>query len=150
MKSDDEDNAAKGRGAIGIVTTEGAVPGRAASYEGGGKMATYSVDVERRDYFRVDVALPVAYWRETDHVQTKLDLMPVNISGSGMRLVAERPMAVGDTVSLRIGLPSGVVPAQAKVVRVQGQPEKGSSVSMQFTAIGSHDQERLLEYMFAA
>ena len=113
-------------------------------------MATYNVDVERRDYFRVNVALPVAYWREVDHVQTKLDLTPVNISGSGMRFVAERPIAVGDTVSLRIGLPNGIVPAQAKVVRVQGQPETGSSVSMQFTAIGSHDQERLLEYMFAA
>ena len=113
-------------------------------------MATYNVDVERRDYFRVNVALPVAYWREADHVQTKLDLTPVNISGSGMRFVAERPIAVGDTVSLRIGLPNGIVPAQAKVVRVQGQPETGSSVSMQFTAIGSHDQERLLEYMFAA
>lgn len=113
-------------------------------------MATYSVDVERRDYFRVDMALPVAYWRETDHVQTKLDLRPVNISGSGIRFVAERPMAVGDQVSIRIGLPDGVVPARAKVVRVQGQSEAGSSVSMQFTAIGTHDQERLLEYMFAA
>lgn len=113
-------------------------------------MATCKVDVERRDYFRVDVALPVAYWREADHVQTKLDLMPVNISGSGMRFVAERPLAVGDQVSIRIGLPSGIVPARAKVVRVQGKAETGSSVSMQFTAIGSHDQERLLEYMFAA
>ncbi len=113
-------------------------------------MARYSVDVERRDCFRVDVALPVAYWREADHVQPKLDLMPVNISGSRMRFVAERPMAVGDTMSFRIGLPSWVVPEQAKVVRVQGQPEKGSSVSMQFTAIGSRDQERLPEYMVAA
>nr|MBI3613984.1 PilZ domain-containing protein [Nitrospirota bacterium] len=113
-------------------------------------MATCKVDVERRDYFRVDMALPVAYWRETDHVQTRLDLTPVNISGSGIRFVAERPMAVGDTVSIRIGLPNGVVPARAKVVRVQEQAARGSSVSMQFTAIGNHDQERLLEYMFAA
>ncbi|TAJ07594.1 MAG: PilZ domain-containing protein [Nitrospirae bacterium] len=113
-------------------------------------MATCKVDVERRDYFRINMALPVAYWRETDHVQTRLDLMPVNISGSGMRFVAERSMAVGDTVSIRIGLPNGIVPARAKVVRVQGQAEIGSSISMQFTAIGSHDQERLLEYIFAA
>lgn len=113
-------------------------------------MATYNVDVERRDYFRVDVALPVAYWRDTDHIQAKLDLTPVNISGSGMRLTANRPMAVGDTVSVRIGLPNGIVPARAKVVRVEGRSGATPSVSMQFTAIGSHDQERLLDYMFAA
>jgi c-di-GMP-binding flagellar brake protein YcgR len=113
-------------------------------------MATSSVDVERRDYFRVTVALPVAYWREADHVQTKLDLMPVNISGSGMRFLTARPMSLGDTVSIRIGLPNGTVPARAKVVRVEGQPEAGASVGLQFTAIGSQDQERLLEYMFAA
>lgn len=112
-------------------------------------MATYNIDVERRDYFRLDAALPVAYWRDADHVQSKLDLMPVNISGSGMRLVATRPMAVGDTVSIRIGLPNGIVPARAKVVRVEEQSETAASVSMQFTAIGSHDQERLLDYMFA-
>lgn len=113
-------------------------------------MATYNVDAERRDYFRVDVALPVAYWREADHVRTTLDVMPVNISGSGMRFIAKRPMAVGDTVSVRIGLPNGIVPARAKVVRVQGQSEAATSVSMQFLAMGSHDQERLLDYMFAA
>lgn len=113
-------------------------------------MATYKVDVDRRDHFRVNLALPMAYWRETDHVQTKLRPMPVNISGSGMRFVADRSMTVGETVSLRIGLPDRVVPAQAKVVRVEEQSQADVSVSMQFTAIGNQDQERLVDYIFAA
>ncbi|MFM8552018.1 MAG: PilZ domain-containing protein [Nitrospiraceae bacterium] len=113
-------------------------------------MATCKVDVERRDHFRVNLALPVAYWRETDHIQTKLRPMPVNISGSGMRLVADRPMAVGETVSLRIGLPDRVVPARAKVVRIEERSASDSSISMQFTAIGNQDQERLVDYIFAA
>lgn len=112
-------------------------------------MAASKVQGERREHFRVDLAMPVAYWRETDHIQTGLHPMSVNISGSGMRFMANRPMAVGETVSLRIGLPDRIVPAQAKVVRVEGRSASDSSVSMQFSAIGNQDQERLVDYIFA-
>lgn len=113
-------------------------------------MSSCSPVVERREHFRVDVALPVAYWSDTEHVPHGLSAMPVNISGSGMRLTAGRAYSVGQTMSLRIGLPDGVVPAMAEIVRVQGQPDRTSHVCMQFTAIGSQDQERLVQYIYAA
>lgn len=108
-----------------------------------------SSTVERRDHFRANLALPVAYWGEADHVPTKLHEMPVNISGSGMRLTTSHPFSVGETISLRIGLPDGTVPALAQIVRVQGQRESAAQISMQFTAIGTQDQERLVQYIFA-
>lgn len=108
-----------------------------------------SPTVERRDHFRVNVALPVAYWGEADHVPNKLHDTPVNISGSGMRLSSSHPFAVGDTISLRIGLPDGTVPALAQVVRIQRERDAASQISMQFTAIGNQDQERLVQYIFA-
>lgn len=106
-----------------------------------------SSTIERRDHFRANLALPVAYWGEADHVPSKLHEMLVNISGSGMRLTSSHPFAVGDTVSLRIGLPDGNVPALAQVVRVNSQHD-AAQVSMQFTAIGMQDQERLVQYIF--
>ena len=107
-----------------------------------------SPTIERRDHFRADVLLPVACWGQADHVPTRLHEMLVNISGSGMRLTSSHPFALGDTVSLRIGLPDGTVPALAQVVRVS--PDRDASqVSMQFTAIGTQDQERLVQYIFA-
>jgi len=113
-------------------------------------MGVASVDVERRDYFRADVSLPVAYWRETEPMPTGLSPMQVNISGSGLRLAMARPMAIGEAVSLRIGLPGAVVPARAEVVRVDNRTEAMPQVSMRFTAIGSQDQERLVQYIFSA
>lgn len=110
--------------------------------------AQCSPTIERRDHFRADVSLPIAYWGDADHVPTKLHEMPVNISGSGMRLRSSHPFAVGDTVSLRIGLPDGNVPALAQVVRVNPDCD-ASQISMQFTAIGTQDQERLVQYIFA-
>jgi c-di-GMP-binding flagellar brake protein YcgR len=119
-----------------------------ASHREGNMAAQCSPTLERRDHFRANVSLPVAYWGEADHVPTKLHAMPVNISGSGMRLSSSHSFAIGDKVSLRIGLPDGNVPALAQVVRVN--PERDASqISMQFTAIGTQDQERLVQYIFA-
>ncbi len=58
-------------------------------------------------------------------------------------------MHVGDALSVRIGLPDGIVAARAQVVRVEGQADQTARVSMQFTGIGNCDQERLLQYIYA-
>lgn len=106
-------------------------------------------DVDLREHVRIDTVLPLSYWSDRER-PGEMSPTGLNLCGGGLRLATARPMHVGDALSVRIGLPDGVVVARAQVVRVEQPEDRPACVSMQFTGIGSCDQERLVQYIYAA
>ncbi len=106
--------------------------------------------VDLREHVRVDTMLPLSCWSDSEHMPGAMHPTPLNLCGGGLRLTIAKPVHVGDSLSVRIGLPDGVVAARAQVVRVQAQADQTAQVSMKFTGIGSWDQERLVQYIYAA
>jgi c-di-GMP-binding flagellar brake protein YcgR len=104
--------------------------------------------VDLREHVRIDTVLPLSYWSDSER-PGELRPTALNLCGGGVRLAMARPMHVGDALSIRIGLPDGTVAARAQVVRVEQQEDRTARVSMQFTGIGSCDQERLVQYIYA-
>ena len=106
-------------------------------------------DVDLREHVRVDTMLPLSYWSDSEHMPGSLRPTALNLCGGGLRLAIAKPVHVGDSLSVRSGVPDGVVAARTQVVRVQAQADQMAQVSMQFTGIGSCDQERLVQYIYA-
>ncbi|TAJ22863.1 MAG: PilZ domain-containing protein [Nitrospirae bacterium] len=105
--------------------------------------------VDLREHVRIDTVLPLSCWSDREHIPDSLRSTALNLCGGGLRVATASPVHVGDALSVRIGLPDGIVAARAQVVRVKAQADQTAQVSMKFTGIGSCDQERLVQYVYA-
>jgi c-di-GMP-binding flagellar brake protein YcgR len=107
---------------------------------------------EKREYFRLTVQLPVDYRLEEEETRSVPRPMSVNLSGGGVGFVTQRTFNLGDTLVLRIVLPSSPpLTAKAKIVRmVPLQKDQSSfSIGAQFTELDHEDQERILKFLLA-
>jgi c-di-GMP-binding flagellar brake protein YcgR len=107
---------------------------------------------EKREYFRLTVQLPVDYRLEGEETKSVPKPMNLNLSGGGVGFITQRTFNLGDTLVLRIVLPSTPpLTARAKVVRVAPLEKDRASFSIgaQFTVLDSEDQERILKFLLA-
>ena len=78
----------------------------------------------------------------------------VNISGSGIRIKAEKEYPVGTVVKLKIKLPTApreIIPILARVVRVEQKKRKAGDIyitALHFAEIKTADREKLIQYVF--
>jgi len=76
----------------------------------------------------------------------------VNISGSGMRFVANRSFSIGDIIALRVFLPlvSGTwINVLGKVISsAESAPGNRYDVSVQFVELSEGDREMIVRYVF--
>jgi hypothetical protein len=102
--------------------------------------------VQRRDFVRVDVNLPVAVSLKHDPYPVQYDAL--NLSGNGVLLAppsGRAPIKIGSFVWMKISLYDGKDPIEVRGTAVR-QGQKGA-VGVRFDYIGEGDQERLARYV---
>jgi c-di-GMP-binding flagellar brake protein YcgR len=107
---------------------------------------------EKREHFRIDTVLPVTYCVEGEPVQPLPQPVRMNLSVGGLGLVADRPLKVGDALSLTLLLPSGgPIRTQAKVIRdiPASHDLPVARIGVKFTSMEERDRERLNRHIFA-
>jgi c-di-GMP-binding flagellar brake protein YcgR len=107
---------------------------------------------QRRGHIRIDDRMPVKYSSPCD--DGYFETNEVNISGSGIRLKAEKEYPVGTAVKLKIKLPTSpreIIPLLARVVRVEQKKRKGNPLyitALHFSEIKTADREKIIQYVF--
>ncbi|KIH75643.1 PilZ domain-containing protein [Geoalkalibacter ferrihydriticus] len=112
---------------------------------------------QKREHFRIDVDVPVRYWRCSDEPDYIPELFEsprerINLSGGGMMFTAVLTMAVGQKLGFELSIPGPpreIVRCEGRVVRVVEQGAAGWSVAVYFTEIEDEDQETLISYCFS-
>ncbi len=112
---------------------------------------------QKREHFRIDVNVPVRYWRWSDEEDYRLELFQspqerINLSGGGMFFVAEFAVAVGQKLGLELSLPGpprAIVRCEGRVVRAVPQGEDKWGVAVYFTDIEDEDQEEIISCCFS-
>ena len=101
----------------------------------------------------IDAALAVLY-SLTDQDTTKTTLPPLiteDISPDGLFLRTTKPLAVGETVALRLHLPTLTRPfqCQSKVMRVARRPNgEIRGVGVQFIGLSDEQRGVLVEHLY--
>ena len=107
---------------------------------------------QRRSHIRIDDRMPVKYSSPGD--DGYFETNEVNISGSGIRIKAEKEYPVGTVVKLKIKLPTApreIIPILARVVRVEQKKRKAGDIyitALHFAEIKTADREKLIQYVF--
>ncbi|MFM8551223.1 MAG: flagellar brake protein [Nitrospiraceae bacterium] len=114
---------------------------------------TVEASAENRAAFRINIALPLTFCLESDELQPLPKRAQINLSAGGVGLVTERNLALGDSLSMTLFLPSGPpLQARAKVVRniPLAKPKESWAyyVGVQFIALDEKEHERLNNYIF--
>ncbi len=108
---------------------------------------------QKRAYFRVDADLSVSYWLLNENSPLAKPIQtPVNISGGGLRLPVDEPLADGAEIGLEIVLElpqPRVIECVGKVVRTYDMGKAGQQVALTFTDIEAEDQHAIVAYCLA-
>ncbi len=110
---------------------------------------------QRRNYVRIDVRLPLEYYRLKDGLATNFtnyQTTTKDISGGGLRFTSDFLIALGTELETIIDIPGqGKINAIAQVVRCiptgRGNVVK-YSIGVEFTLIEKKDRERIIRYLF--
>jgi c-di-GMP-binding flagellar brake protein YcgR len=128
--------------------------------------------VQRRSNLRINAACPIEYvvvQSEVTEPGTSGSGKTRNISAGGLQLSVGRPaddtVAEGDLLELRVWLDSGIVLADATVVRVEDLTDIGpdgkpvppnkathapvTAIAVQFESISDTAQDRIVRYIFS-
>lgn len=112
---------------------------------------------QKREHFRIDVDLPVRYWRHEDGVEEPAEIFVspserINLSAGGMMLVVELAVELEDLLGVELRLPGPpreIVRAVAKVVRVVERGANRWAVGLCFIDLEKEARETLVSFCFA-
>lgn len=104
---------------------------------------------ERRAFVRARLALWVALQAESDATMPAPQLAEVDISASGLSFLSRAEAPVGTALQVQIGTEAHepLLHCAAVVVRCL-VASKGFNIGMRFVAMGSADEERLLQLVY--
>lgn len=105
---------------------------------------------DRREYYRITVALPIRIQPETDEAEAALIEQSVNISGGGIGVTVTQLYEPGDILSLTLRLPDKVIfKASIEVLRLDPITYPGGTYRLhaRFVRMPSQDRELLIRHI---
>ena len=105
---------------------------------------------ERREYYRITVALPIRIQPETDTTEGELTEKSVNISGGGIGVAVTESYTAGDVLSLTLLLPDQVIfKSSIEVLRLDPIPYPAGTYRLhaRFVRMPSQDRELLIKHI---
>jgi c-di-GMP-binding flagellar brake protein YcgR len=108
--------------------------------------ASHAPSVQRRDFVRVDAAMPVVV-RDGGPDGPGREARSVNVSGGGLLLTGIGHLAAGDFAWVALDLEDGTPPIEALVTVVREDPSGGRAVRI--ASISARDEQRIVRFSFA-
>jgi c-di-GMP-binding flagellar brake protein YcgR len=108
--------------------------------------ATHAPSVQRREFVRVDAAVPVVV-RDGGPDGPGRDAVAVNVSGGGLLLTGIGHLALGDFAWVALDLEDGTQPIEALVTVVREDPSGTRAVRI--ASISARDEQRIVRFSFA-
>jgi Tfp pilus assembly protein PilZ len=110
------------------------------------------VAVQRREYFRVAAAVPVALSVTASPSSTRVmgELVAVttaDLSGGGLQLETDHVLVVGDELELSLGLPTRMIHVAATVTRVTGVRDSIQLVGVELGPMLERDRAELVRFV---
>lgn len=105
--------------------------------------------IQQREYVRILVNLPVSAWLINPSGMPE-NLMINEISGGGLRLVAQQPYTIGTILNLRFNLPDTMIEVVGRVVRsIKPNPQKDIFwIGLMFSDITEQQRNKIVRYIF--
>ncbi len=107
---------------------------------------------QQREYFRVNTAVKVMYSKETMSAQESplVQTTSINVSGSGMLMIAAERISLGDTYQLELFIPDAEnITFTGLVVRVDDKLRGGYEIALRFFKIEPDVLDRLISFCLA-
>jgi c-di-GMP-binding flagellar brake protein YcgR len=108
--------------------------------------ATHAPNVQRRDFVRVDAAMPVVV-RDGGPEGPAREALAVNVSGGGLLLTGIGNLQLGDFAWVALDLEDGTPPIEALVTVVRADPSGTRAVRI--ASISARDEQRIVQFSFA-
>jgi c-di-GMP-binding flagellar brake protein YcgR len=105
---------------------------------------------DRRDYFRVNVVLPISIQTQTDTTEGEIIERSVNISGGGIGIAVNMLYNRGEVLSLTLLLPDQVIfKAYAEILRLDPIPHHVDTYRLhaRFVRMTTQNRELLIRYI---
>jgi c-di-GMP-binding flagellar brake protein YcgR len=105
---------------------------------------------ERREYFRIDTVLALAYRPTGERKLPQPRSTKLNLSGGGLRFDTEREFNQGDCLAVLLVVPgTSSIHTQAEIVYIQPPEDKHAvqSVAVRFTTISDKEREAIVRYV---
>jgi len=110
---------------------------------------------ERRKFVRLDLNT-VVEWEKVNRDEPVGEFKSKNISGGGICLIMDEIINIGDTLNLKINLPTlKIIHSKGKVVWVEGfeivggRREKKYEAGIEFIDINDKDREEIKKFVFS-
>jgi len=104
--------------------------------------------IQERMFVRVDVLLDGTYALVVDgQFQAVHSCSIRNLSGGGLRMIAQEELAEGDIIWICLPLESGSIPAYAEIVRVESG-EDGFGYGVSFVNLPERDRKAIIQYVY--
>jgi c-di-GMP-binding flagellar brake protein YcgR len=120
--------------------------GRASMRVAPDSSATHAPSVQRRDFVRVDAAVPVVV-RDGGPDGPAHEAMTLNVSGGGLLLTGVSGLQEGDSAFVAIDLEDGSPPVEALVTVVR--IAERNSRAVRIASISARDEQRSVRFAFA-
>jgi c-di-GMP-binding flagellar brake protein YcgR len=108
--------------------------------------ATHAPSVQRRDFVRVDAAMPVVV-RDGGPEGPPREACAVNVSGGGLLITGIGHMTLGDFAWVALDLEDGTPPIEALVTIVRDDASGARAVRI--ASISARDEQRIVQFSFA-
>ncbi|MFH1621838.1 MAG: PilZ domain-containing protein [Candidatus Omnitrophota bacterium] len=110
---------------------------------------------ERRKFVRLDLNTKVE-WEKVNRDEPASEFKSKNISGGGICLITDEIINIGDTLNLKIDLPTlKTIHAKGKVVWIEGfeivggRREKKYEAGIEFLDINDKDRQEIEKFVFS-
>ncbi len=105
--------------------------------------------IQERDFVRVDVLLAAKYSRVLDgKPEGSRTGQVTNISGGGVLLVTDQPLAVGERVWLAFKVDDTLLETLGSVRRVEAVPDAGYGSGVAFENIDDKSRQVIIQFVF--
>ena len=108
--------------------------------------AAHAPAVQRRDFVRVDAAMPVIV-RDGGPDGPGRDAVSVNVSGGGLLLTGIGHLTLGDFAWVALDLEDGTPPIEALVTVVR--EDASGARAVRIASISARDEQRIVQFSFA-
>lgn len=105
---------------------------------------------DRREYYRITVALPIRIQPETDTTESELTEKSVNISGGGIGVTVTEFYKPGEVLSVTLLLPDQVIfKSSIEVLRLDPLPYPGGTYRLhaRFVRMTTQNRELLIRHI---
>ncbi len=106
-----------------------------------------------RNHFRVDADAWLRFWPVSSARPGLSSLVPVNLSGGGLRFATDSPPQLGQKIAIELVFPGKkalFVECVGQVVGLSENPEGGWDVGLEIVQIASQHLDRLMQFCLGA